>query len=137
MFQIISVFYISKLKNPQIKKIVIKTEARISDSNINNLKQALLAVYWSALHPMSFLPPIFLSNFIEICELPVVNKNIRIFLHILKNHKPLITSGILKSIHCKHHLYKTFIQNKDSKSASKYKTYKNKLTRIIRMAKKM
>ena len=44
------VFYISKHKNPQNKKIAIKRETRISsDKNVNNLKQALLAVDWSAL----------------------------------------------------------------------------------------
>ena len=67
-------------------------------------------------------------------ELPVVNKNIHTYLN---NHKPWVTASILKSIHHKHHLYTKIIQNKDSKSESQYKTYKNKLTRIIRPAEKM
>ena len=85
---------------------------------------------------MLILPTIYSSKFLKIYnrELPVINKNIRTY---SKNHKPWVTAGILKSIHHKHNLYKRFVQNKDSKSESKYKTYKNKLTRIIRIAEKM
>ena len=110
-----------------------------SDKNINNLKQALLAVDWSALQSSSDVNSaydLFLSKFLEIYnrELPIINKNFRTY---SKNHKPWVTAGILKSIHHKHNLYKRFIQNKDSKSESKDKTYKNILTRIIRIAEKM
>ena len=126
--------------NPRNKKIAIKREIQITaDKNISNLKQALLAVDWSALqssHDVNSAYDIFLSKFLEIYnrELPVINKNIRTYSN---NHKPWVTTGILKSIHHKHNLYKRFIQNKDSKSESKYKTYKNKLTQIIRIAEKM
>ena len=126
--------------NPRKTKVAIKRETRItSDKNINNLKQALLAVDWFALQSSSDVNSaydLFLSKFLELYnrELPVVNKNIHTY---SKNHKPWVTAGILKSIHDKHNLYKRFIQNKDYKSESKYKTYKNKLTRIIRMVEKM
>ena len=130
-------FYISKLNNPQNKKIAIKRETRITfDKNFKNLKQTLLAVDWSALqssYDVNSAYDLFLSKFLKIYnrELPIVNKNIS---HIFKNHKPWVTAGILKSIHHKHHLYANIIQYKDSKSESKYEIYKNKLTRIVRMA---
>ena len=66
--------------NPRNKKIAIKRKIRItSDKNISNLKQALLAVDWSALQSSSDVNSandIFLSKFLEIYnrELPVVIK---------------------------------------------------------------
>ena len=86
------VFYISKHKNPQNEKIAMKKETRItSDKNINNLKQALLAVDWSALQSSSDVNSIydlFLSKFLEIYnrELPVVNNN---YSYILKKNTNL------------------------------------------------
>ena len=71
--------------NPRNKKIAIKRETRITfDKKINNLKQALLAVDWSALQSSSDVNSayvLFLSNFLEIYnrELPVVNKNIHTY----------------------------------------------------------
>ena len=71
--------------NPQNKKIALKRETRItSDKNINNLKQALLAVDWSALqswYDVNSAYDIFLSKFLEIYnrESPVINKNIRTY----------------------------------------------------------
>ena len=71
--------------NTRNKKIVIKMETRItSDKNINNLKQALLAVDWSAFQTSSDVNSAYdllLSKFLEIYnrELPVVNKNIHTY----------------------------------------------------------
>ena len=103
--------------NPQNKKIAIKRETRItSDKNINNLKQALLAVDWSALqssYDVNSAYDLFSSKFLEIYnrELPVVNKNIHKY---SKNHKPWVTAGILKSIHHKHNLYNRLYKTKIS-----------------------
>ena len=56
--------------NPQNKKIAIKRDTRTtSDKNINNLKQALFAVDWSALQSSSDVnsaDDLFLSKFLEI-----------------------------------------------------------------------
>ena len=77
--------------NPRNKKIAIKRETRItSDKNFNNVKQALLAVDWSALKSsfdVNSAYDLFLSKFLEIFirELPVVNKNI----HTLKKRQTL------------------------------------------------
>lgn len=66
--------------------------------------------------------------------MPLITKRIRLY---SKYHKPWISSAILKSIHRKHRLYKMFLKNKESRAELEYKSYKNKLTKIIRLAEKM
>ena len=53
------------------------------------------------------------------------------------NHKPWITSAILKSIKRKHRLYKKFLHDKSDHSKLKYKIYKNRLTKTIRLSEKI
>lgn len=50
--------------------------------------------------------------------------------------KPWITKGLLKSIKKKNKLYKNYICNRSNSQLAKYKTYKNKLTLLLRTAKK-
>ena len=50
--------------------------------------------------------------------------------------KPWITKGLLKSINKKNKLYKNYICNRSNPQLVKYKTYKNKLTLLLRTAKK-
>ena len=51
--------------------------------------------------------------------------------------KPWITNGILKSIKTKNRLYKQLILHPESQKEVAYKKYRNKLVRIIRVAKKL
>ena len=53
------------------------------------------------------------------------------------NHKPWITSVILKSIKRKHRLYKKFLHDKSDHSKLKYKSYKNRITKTIRLSEKI
>jgi len=48
--------------------------------------------------------------------------------------KPWITPGILKSIQKKHRLYKESLIKKTVDAIHKYKAYKNKLTKIIKLS---
>ena len=50
--------------------------------------------------------------------------------------KPWITKGLLKSIKKKNKLYKNYICNRSNSQLAKYKTYKNKLTLLLRTAEK-
>lgn len=57
----------------------------------------------------------------------------------VKNHfnsKPWITTGLAKSIKHKNKLYKKFISAPTSANNNKFKTYRNKLTTLIRISKK-
>ena len=49
---------------------------------------------------------------------------------------PWITPGLLKSINKKNTLYKKFIRSPSLSNERKYKTYKNKLNHLIRIAKR-
>ena len=57
---------------------------------------------------------------------------------IIKKHltgsKPWITNGILTSIRKRLNLYKVWLQKRTDTSLKKYKNFKNKLTRIIRIS---
>ena len=50
--------------------------------------------------------------------------------------KPWITKGIMKSIKTKQKMYKTHFLSNDAKKAQQYKTFSNKLNRIIKQQKK-
>ena len=51
--------------------------------------------------------------------------------------KPWVTKGILKSTRTKQKLYKIYLKDKSTQSHSKYKKYRNLLTRILELSKKL
>lgn len=53
------------------------------------------------------------------------------------NSKPWITKTLRKSINHKNTLYRHFIRTKSTYSHHKYKTYRNKLTGLLRLSKKL
>ena len=53
-----------------------------------------------------------------------------------ESNKPWITKAIKNSIARKNSLYKIHLKSRTDKSESKYKTYKNKLTSVLRKAEK-
>ena len=57
-----------------------------------------------------------------------------------KNNKtgkmPWISKTILRSIHKRNKLYKAYLRNRSDENKSKYKTYRNQLTNIIRTSRK-
>ena len=55
----------------------------------------------------------------------------------LRNKQPWITRGILKSILTRNRLYKLSLKQPNDVNRKKYKTYRNKLTSIIRLSRKM
>ena len=54
---------------------------------------------------------------------------------ISKIEKPWITDALLKSIKRKNKLYKRFLSNPNTYNNQKYKTYKNKLTHLLKISK--
>ena len=53
-----------------------------------------------------------------------------------KFFSPWLSRGLLKSVNKKNRLYKKFVTSSSTSSAMKYKAYKNKLTHLIRIAKR-
>ena len=50
--------------------------------------------------------------------------------------RPWITKGIRKSITKKHSLYKKYLNNRTEKAFNLYKSYRNKLTSVLRKSEK-
>ena len=53
-----------------------------------------------------------------------------------KFFSPWLSRGLLKSVNKKNRLYKKFVTSSSTSSETKYKAYKNKLTHLIRIAKR-
>ena len=51
--------------------------------------------------------------------------------------KPWLTKSLLKSINKKNKLYKQYLRHRSNEKLLKYKTYKNKLTNLLRVAKRL
>lgn len=54
-----------------------------------------------------------------------------------KSYSPWLSRGLLKSINEKNRLYKKFVRSPTTSCELKYKTYKNKLNHLIRIAKRI
>ena len=54
-----------------------------------------------------------------------------------KPNNPWITKGILKSIQTRNRMYKTYIRNKTDVNLTTYTKYRNKLTKLIRISRKL
>ena len=51
--------------------------------------------------------------------------------------KPWLTKSLLRSINKKNKLYKQYLRHRSNEKLLKYKTYKNKLTDLLRVAKRL
>ena len=50
--------------------------------------------------------------------------------------KPWLTKSLLRSLNKKNKLYKQYLRHRSNEKLLKYKTYKNKLTNLLRVAKR-
>ena len=57
-------------------------------------------------------------------------------MHKRNNYKPWLTNGLINACRKKNYLYKCQLKTNDSAAKTRYLTYKNKLTSILRKAKK-
>jgi hypothetical protein len=133
------IFFISQTKIKQANPKFITTNVRYQSSdNIAAFRSALANTDWDDLNATSDCNDAyntFINKFLELYNFyfPISIKKVKCYSY---NHKPWVTSGIIKSIHRKHSLYKKYISCKTEESKSKYINYKNKLTTTIRMAEK-
>jgi hypothetical protein len=111
----------------------------VNDDSIVKFAGAVENMQWQeALDPHSDVNDtydLFIDLFTTLYDkfFPVKTKTIKIK---ETGHKPWITSGIIKSIRRKNNLYKVWIKKRSEETLHKYKSYKNKLTGIIRAAEK-
>ena len=76
----------------------------------------------------------FVSTFVQIFNrcFPFKQANRKLLTSI---EKPWISYALLKSINTKKKLYKRYLHNPISRNNDRYKSYKNKLTQLLRTAK--
>jgi hypothetical protein len=122
--------------NKQIKKNV---SIRISNiGSHNKFKLELSNFDWSILNNSIDINSMY-SKFINVVQyqydkaFPLINKTVT----ISDKCRPWITRGIRKSICKKHSLYKQYLKTRSEQSCLVYKTYRNKLTAILRKSEKM
>lgn len=131
------VFYVLKKRNEnsQIKFKTIYSRIK-TDDKILKLKSECARINWPNILTNDNVNKdydLFINKFQKIYDtvMPPTSKTIKCYSNI---YKPWITYAISKSIRRKNRLYKNYLQNRNPQTLSKYKTYKNKLTNIIRAA---
>ena len=117
------------------RRIVMRT---FNDDNLHKFNENLSNAKWSLFRHMED-PNEAYNDFIEGYS--------RIYntcfpLKVLKGKQvnkffsPWLSRGLLKSVNKKNRLYKKFVTSSSTSSETKYKAYKNKLTHLIRIAKR-
>ena len=87
--------------------------------------------------PVNELADSFLATFSEIVDQFAPERNASRKERKIRS-KPWISRGLLKSIQTKNRLFKQLLKNRDNSIlSSKYKAYRNTLTRLLRRAKKL
>ena len=109
------------------------------NENINNLKQRLSHVKWQETLDNNDANDDY-NTFVEKFE-TLYDECIPLKKRTINRKKdplsPWITKGLLKSINKKNRLYKQYLKNPTNVNLQKFKTYKNKLSMLIRKSKRM
>uniref|UniRef100_A0A8C6MEW6 Reverse transcriptase domain-containing protein n=1 Tax=Nothobranchius furzeri TaxID=105023 RepID=A0A8C6MEW6_NOTFU len=115
----------------QIKHVRIRTEDAITAFCNDLLKENWSGVYVKDVNVAydTFLKT-YKSLYNKNCPVVVCRKKINM------NVEPWLTKGLLKSCKRKNKLYRDFVRYRTKATEMKYKIYKNKLTSLIRQAKK-
>ena len=117
------------------RKIMMRT---FNNDNLQKFNENLSNVKWSSFRNMED-PNEAYNDFIE--EYSSVY-NACFPLKVFKGKQvntffsPWLSPGLLKSVNKKNRLYKKLVTSPSTSSETKYKAYKNKLTHLIRIAKK-
>jgi hypothetical protein len=135
----LAVFQISgqNVKTHQKDYLYIR-KRKITEDQINKFKEALFNVNWNSV--MDEMDPnsaygSFMSTFMSLYDKYCPYRNIKC--NDKRYNRPYMTPGLRNACKKKAHLYKICIKHRTLKSEAKYKTYKNKLTSILRKAEKL
>ena len=115
-----------------------KMQRKETEQNINCFKADLSEEEWQNVYIESDVNKAY-EHFINKL-LYYYNKNIplnKIKLNKKSNRHPWITRGIMQSIHTRNYLYKLSLRNPSTENHEKYARYRNKLTSIIRLSRKL
>ena len=119
-----------------MEKIKYSYARLLTDENLHKINENVSNINWS-----SFLdedPNMAYNNFVdEYSRVYNACFPLKVIKGKLPNRfsSPWLSPGLLKSINKKNRLYKEFIRSPTSSSERRYKTYKNKLNHLIRIAK--
>ena len=106
--------------------------------SLNAFKEDLSKINWAELPGLddpSGAYKIFIEKYVTIYDrcFPLKRKKVKQF----NLRKPWFTKGLAKSVKKKNMLYKCFLNNPNSSNENAYKSYKNKLTHSLRIAKRL
>ena len=132
------IFHISDLKArnhiPQNKYSISR---QIDKENIDKFKVNLGSVNWQTVYESTdsnIAYNIFLNEFNDLYDkiFPLIKRKIR----KTQARKPWISKALIKSITVKDKLYKKFLKERNSTIELKFKSYRNKLNHLLKIARK-
>lgn len=124
----------SNVKNP----VEMTFTRKRNEQSISKLNNSLEHQDWSAIYnelDVDSAYSKFLDIFISLYDKNCPEKEITITTK--RKHKPWLTKGIKNACKKKNNLYKMFIKSKTKEAEVKYKTYRNKLTDVMRTSKQL
>ena len=122
-------------KNQLNQPVFFRNESKV---NIELFKQDLYFEDWTDILSQDNIHMAY-DNFIKKVQF-LYEKNIPLVRFKERKDKakrPWITKGILRSINSRNNLYKDYLRNPTSNNSCKYKRYRNILTSVIRLSRKL
>ena len=121
-------------RNPEKKFVLIRKN---DETAINTFYRALQEKNWNEIYDMSDANESynnFLDNFTNMYNEHCPVKKVK--LAHSKVYKPWFTKGLQNACKKKNNLYVKYLKTKSTEDITRYKTYKNKLTSILRICEK-
>ena len=134
-FPVFAYFRDDNISHSKAKKLFKRS---FSDTNLHNFNESLSNIDWSKL--LNQKDPNesyngFINEYSKLFQSCFPLKAIK-GKNMNKFRSPWLTPGLLKSINRKNRLYKRLITSPNKSGELQYKTYKNKLNHLIRIAKR-
>lgn len=128
--------YEDNYKNKDTPQKIVYKRLRTEDAIIN-LKNDLLDEDWNSVYMAEDVNNAYTAFLDRFCVLYNKHCPVRQYYVKKKNTKcPWLTKGLQNACKKKNNLYKKFLKLRTKEAESRYKSYKNKLTHIIRVSKK-
>ena len=136
------VFQVCSYKNVQFVENEVTTVCSrlLKDNNINNFMSRLDSIPWDDVlnnDDINSASDKFIYKFCDIYDdtCPKVKRNINSTRNV--TNKPWMSKSLVNACHKKNYLYKCFLKKRNTTTETRYKSYKNKLTSILRHAEKL